>query len=113
MDDDRLRIELRTASDRAILALHGEFDLDGVAVLERALSGDAVQGAKAVVLDLTELEFMDSTGLRTLLGAQAGAGEREQAFAVTQSGEQVSRLLGVTGVSEQLKIIASADADLA
>jgi anti-sigma B factor antagonist len=72
-----------------------------------------VLGAAAVVLDLSKLEFMDSTGLRTLLGAQAGAAERNQTFAVTEGGEQVERLLRVTGVAEQMRIIASADEALA
>ena len=111
--DGRLQIELRNAPDRAILAFHGEFDLVGVPLLERELEREAVRSAAAVVLDLSELEFMDSTGLRSLLSAQAGAGERDQGFAVTQSSEQVSRLLSMTGVAAQLQIIASADAALA
>ncbi|MHB1808970.1 MAG: STAS domain-containing protein, partial [Solirubrobacteraceae bacterium] len=96
MDDARLTIELRQESDRAILALEGEFDLGSVPLLERELESEQVRGAAAVVLDLSRLEFMDSTGLRTLLSAQASAAERRQAFAVTEGGEQVERLLRVT-----------------
>ncbi|MHB1536933.1 MAG: STAS domain-containing protein [Solirubrobacteraceae bacterium] len=112
MEDDRLHVELRSTPDRAVLVLRGEFDLVGVPLLERELARDAVKDAAAIVLDLSELEFMDSTGLRTMLMAHADAAEREQAFAVTKSGEQVSRLLSVTGVAHQLEIIASADAAL-
>jgi anti-anti-sigma factor len=112
MDDDRLHVELRHEHDRAVIVLQGEFDLVGVPLLERELEGANVHEAKAIVLDLAQLEFMDSTGLRTLLSAQAAASERGQAFAVTQGSEQVQRLLRVTGVAEQLRIVASADETL-
>lgn len=112
MDDDRLRVELRRGRDRAIVALAGECDLNGVPLLERELESSDAREADALVLDLTQLEFMDSTGLRTLLSAQSAAAERGQAFAITEGKEQVERLLRVTGVAEQLRIIASADEQL-
>lgn len=113
MLDDRLRIDVRQEQGRAILALSGEFDLVGVPVLQRELETQQTGAAKEIVLDLEELQFMDSTGLRAILAAHERAQERGQDFAVTQGSTQVQRLLSVTRVGEHLKVIASPDEILA
>ncbi|HEY1689164.1 MAG TPA: STAS domain-containing protein [Solirubrobacteraceae bacterium] len=112
MFDDRLRIDVRQEQDRAILALSGEFDLVGVPALQREIETAETGAAKAIVLDLEELQFMDSTGLRAILSARERAQERGQEFAVTQGSSQVQRLLSVTRVGDHLKIIASPDETL-
>src|SRR5687768_1490211 len=68
-----LEIKERRSEDGALLlALVGELDLATVPALgERLQSASASR--EAVVLDLAELEFMDSAGLRLLLEATADA----------------------------------------
>jgi len=60
------------------------------------------------VLDLQQLTFLDSTGLRIILAARELCWRRGQEFAVTPGSPQVQRLLSVTGVGEHLRTIASA-----
>jgi anti-anti-sigma factor len=64
MGTDRLRIETETRDGRAP-ALHvaGELDL----VTTPALREEIARHAAGVVLDLSELEFLDSTGLVLLM----------------------------------------------
>jgi anti-sigma B factor antagonist len=61
------------------------------------------------VLDLQDLEFIDSTGLRVLLTAHERSRERGQEFAITPGSQQVQRLLSITRVDEHLRVIASPD----
>ena len=90
-----------------VLQLAGELDLASAPILQRELDQDAIGDAPAIVFDLDELEFIDSTGLRVILGAHQRARERGQAFAITRGSAQVQRLLSITRVGERLRILPS------
>ncbi|HTZ64138.1 MAG TPA: STAS domain-containing protein [Solirubrobacteraceae bacterium] len=102
---EHLRVELRRESDRVVMALSGELDLASAPLFQRQLDRAEIHSAPMLVLDLEDLEFIDSTGLRIVLSARAGARERGQEFAVTPGSQQVQRLLNMTRVSEHLRII--------
>jgi anti-sigma B factor antagonist len=110
---DQLRIEVRHDPGRVILSLTGELDMASAETLQRALAAEELQREPMVVLDLQRLEFMDSTGLRSVLAALEHCRERRQEFAITPGSQQVQRLLRVTGVAEHLPTIATADGVLA
>jgi anti-sigma B factor antagonist len=104
--DKHLRIEVGSERDKVVLALHGELDLVGAPLLQSEIDGDVVDGAALVVLDLEDIQFIDSSGLRVILSAHERARERGQDFAVTPGSPQVQRLLSIAGVSGHLKIVA-------
>src|SRR5829696_1094789 len=81
------------------LAVH-ETDVDGVRLLEVA----RIQRVKRVVVDLTGVDFCDSTGLRALMGAstELRVGGGRLAVAVLPGGA-VSRLFDMTGTRETLR----------
>ncbi len=110
---DQLQIEVRHAAGRVILALTGELDMASAELLQRAIDGEELQGEAMVVLDLQQLQFVDSTGLRIILAALERCRERQQEFAITPGSQQVQRLLSITGVAEHLPTIAAADAIVA
>ncbi len=107
--EDHLRVDVERRQDRVVLHLHGELDLASAPALQRAIEGPEIKDAPMVVLDLQELEFIDSTGLRSILTAYESSQDRAQDFAVTQGSPQVQRLLSITSVGEHLRIIASSD----
>jgi anti-anti-sigma factor len=107
--DKHLRIELRSEQDRVVLALHGELDLVGAPLLQGEVESAAVEGAPLIVLDLEDLQFIDSSGLRVILSAHERARERGQTFALTRGSQQVQRLLSIAGVTGHLNIIDSSD----
>jgi len=90
-----------------VVRLDGELDLASAPLLESEMERPEVGAAARVVLDLRELQFIDSTGLRTIFTAQARSREREQEFAVTRGPEQVQRLLSITRLAEHLRIVDS------
>jgi anti-sigma B factor antagonist len=106
---DQLQIEVRQEADRVIVALVGELDMASAPRLQSTVEGEALLETATVVLDLEQLGFVDSTGLRIILLARERCAERGQAFAVTRGTPQVQRLLSVTGVAEHLRTIATAD----
>jgi anti-anti-sigma factor len=109
---EHLQVEARRTDDRVVLALTGELDLASSAILERALEDGEVVAAPLLVLDLDELKFVDSTGLRVILLAREGSRARGQEFAITPGSPQVQRLLSITSVAEHMHVIASADDSL-
>jgi anti-sigma B factor antagonist len=106
---DHFRVEVRQEHDRVVLGLHGELDLASAPLLEEEIENVASTTSAPLVLDLQELQFIDSTGLRIILSAHERAKERGQQFALTHGSQQVQRLLSITGVGEHLRMIASPD----
>jgi len=92
-----------------VLSLHGELDLASAPLLQQEIENAGADTTAMIVLDLKELEFIDSTGLRIVLAGHERSQERGQEFALTRGSEQVQRLLTITGVGEHLRIIASPD----
>lgn len=110
---EHLRIDVRNESDRVVLGLHGELDLLGAPLLQKQIESAEVQATGIVVLDLQDLQFIDSAGLRVILAAHERAHSQGQEFALTRGPEQVQRLFTIAGVNEHLRIIVSPDELLA
>jgi anti-anti-sigma factor len=84
-----------------VIRLHGELDIDTVPDLEHALLRSR-PAQQRVVLDLSELKFMDSTGLRVLLRARAAAEEGHWEIRLRDVPPNIRRLFDMTGVREAL-----------
>ncbi len=80
--------------DVLVLAPRGELDLATVPVLTQAFGDDAT------VLDLSGLEFIDSTGLATLIGERRRRTEARSPFVLVRGTAQTQRLFAVTGVED-------------
>jgi len=81
-------------------------------MLEEEISKAQAQAPDIVVLDLGDLQFVDSAGLRVILAAHERSRREGREFALTQGTEQVQRLFTIAGVSEHLRIIGSPDDQL-
>jgi anti-sigma B factor antagonist len=99
-----LRLNSRTDGDRHTIALSGELDIASAPILEQALADACSAGAREVVLDMSGLEFMDSTGLRAVLRGKARCEDHDCDYRLTPAtrpveqslaGANVRRLLGL------------------
>jgi anti-sigma B factor antagonist len=102
-----LLIDVSREGERVLLRLDGELDLASVPLLESEVELATLDDTASIVLDLRGLEFLDSTGLRTILLLDKRSSERGQTFALVRGSEQVQRLMSMTRVDEHLKIIAT------
>jgi anti-anti-sigma factor len=57
------------------------------------------------VIDLRELEFMDSTGLSIIVKAHQRLSDEGRQLTLVRGSQQVQRLLDLTGVSERLQLV--------
>ncbi len=92
-----------------MVGLHGELDLLGAPLLQAEIENPEIDDAEMVVLDLQDLRFIDSAGLRTILAAHERSQRRGQTFALSRGSAQVQRLLSIAGLDEYLRIIESPD----
>ena len=83
----------------------GELDIVTAPALEQALAEATAAAVPEVVLDLRELTFMDSTGLRTLAQASARADEAGVTLSVVRGPRQIGRVLEISGLSPLLPLV--------
>ena len=100
MTHDELSIDLKTENGGGTLVfkLRGSLDLATAPTVRAALSDAAEKGSQDLIVDLTQLEFLDSTGLGVLIGAHRRAAERNGSFRLIVSDGPISRLLNITGL---------------
>ena len=102
-----------TTSDRADgvhVELSGELDLATAPKLEDELRHVEERGPGLIVLDLRPLSFMDSSGLRSLLAADARAREAGRRLVLVRGDERVQRVLRITRLDERFDIVDDVDA---
>lgn len=85
-----------------VLHLHGELDMATSPVLTDALTTALGEDGAEVVVDLTRLTFMDSTGISVLLGAVRRADEASRSFRVRSPNRTVRKTFRLTGVDRIL-----------
>ena len=86
------------------IAPSGELDIATTPALEQAIAEATKTAGAALVLDLRELTFMDSTGLRTL--AQCNARAEQDGFTLTiwRGSRQIERVLEISGLGALLPL---------
>jgi anti-anti-sigma factor len=87
------------------LALNGELDISSAQRVEDELGRIEAGRPRAIVLDLRELQFMDSTGLRTIVGADARAREQGWRLTIVRGPDAVQRIFSVTKLDERLEMV--------
>lgn len=90
------------------ITVRGELDMNTAPELQQALEQALADPAAAVMLDLCDCEFIDSTGIALIvrswqrLDREAGNGEGR--FVLCSHNHQVRRLLQITGVESQISL---------
>lgn len=95
----RLRLEIGEGARTARLALHGEFDIAAAGDASRALQELLSRDLDALTIDLSGLEFMDSTGVKFLVEGRETALARGVKLSLVHGGDPVERVLTVSGIT--------------
>jgi anti-sigma B factor antagonist len=100
---DLLRIETSQGIEGVTVRLAGEFDMASADDVTDAIA-EAKKGAGKVVVDLSEVSFLDSTGLQVLLRAssQDKRNGRRLSF-VPSKHDAVKQIVSISGVTELLQ----------
>jgi anti-anti-sigma factor len=93
-------LELRRTGDAAVVSARGDIDLSTLVQATTAL-GEARAGAALLVLDLREVGFMDTSGLRLVIEEQRRAAAGGYRFAVVPGPSRVQRLFEIAGLTAE------------
>jgi anti-anti-sigma factor len=94
-----------------VIAVEGELDMNTATDLERELEGPVAAAQAPLLIDLSRCEFIDSTGIalivRSWQALDGDDGDDGERFALCGIGQQVKRVLDVTGLEQTIPIHAS------
>ena len=85
------------------LDVAGELDAATIGAFDATIDDVIGEGARLVVLDLTHVEFLDSTGLRAIVRASKLLADRDGRLTVAGLSGAAERVLELTGVLERLR----------
>src|SRR3954469_3154476 len=102
--------DVRPDGRRAVVRLAGELDLQVAGDVGAAVEELLDAGCPAVVVDLRELSFLDSSGVHMLIEARRSAERRRRGLALIRGPRNVQRVLQITG-TEALFTFVTAEED--
>jgi anti-anti-sigma factor len=98
-EPEPLRVEVSEGPRSARIVLHGELEIASADTARRALDELLGRGLDAVVIDLSGLKFMDSTGVRFLVDGHDKARALGVRLSLVPGGDPVRRVVTVSGVT--------------
>ena len=108
MSDEPRRIEQGSLTiqsepqDAHFVSLHGELDGANAKALEDEFIRIEATSTSRIVLDLSELEFIDSTGLAVILRADRRAKNDGHVLRVLRPNRKVGRIFEISGLDQVL-----------
>jgi anti-anti-sigma factor len=100
-----LQLNTHQEGDMVAVSAIGELDLATANLLDEELRRVHELSPRLLVLDLRGLRFLDSTGIRTILAADARAQEDGAQLKVVRGPEAVDRIFRLTGIGDRLDIV--------
>jgi len=92
-------IEIRPDRSRVVVELSGELDCATVPGVATELDSLRAAGWEAIALDVRRVSFVESSGLRLFLEADARARAEGWRFELDGTAPAVERLLAITGLT--------------
>lgn len=104
-----LQVSTRVQEDRTVVVAAGEIDLYTAPTLQTQLTEVVRDGPAHVVIDLSGVEFCDSTGMNVLLVALKRVRERDGSLALAGPQSPVRRILEITGLDTVFAVYPTVD----
>jgi anti-sigma B factor antagonist len=102
-------VERTSAEGVELLMVEGELDIATAPRLIGVLNGAVQEALRSLVVDLSEVDFMDSTGLALLINAHRRLTRRRKGFAVVCPPGPLWRVFEVTDMVETLHVCPDRD----
>jgi anti-sigma B factor antagonist len=109
-----VQLEIEDRGEVVIASVSGELDLAGAPSTGNAIGEAVPTAARALVVDFTGLEFIDSSGIAMLFNLARRLGSRRQELhVVAVGGTPVARVLEIVEFDRAAPVHATRDAALA
>jgi anti-anti-sigma factor len=103
------RFETSQQGDDHLVRLFGAFDITGFKQLDEELRGIQANGRQTVTLDLRQLTFIDSSGIRAILRAYARARTLGERLRLIAGPDRVQKVFQITRLDDQLEFVDPED----
>ena|SRR5436190_11430407 len=101
-DASHINVATEIAGTEAVVRLSGELDLDGAGPVSEKLLSLADGAVRTVVINASDVTFLDSSGLRALLSAREQLERLDVGMRIESPSAVVERVLEMTGTRELL-----------
>src|SRR5690242_8613356 len=105
--------EQGSAAGHFVIAARGEIDLFTAPELKQVVTDAIESGERRVVIDLTDVSFLDSTALGVLIGAVKRLRSRGGALAIVNTEPSITKTFEITGLDQIFTILPGRDEALA
>jgi anti-sigma B factor antagonist len=104
-------LDVRTEDRNGLVhvALVGELDLSTVPKVQEELRRIEAASPATLVVDLSKLTFLDSTGLRCIVTADERARDAGRRIVIVRGPDAVQRVFAITRLDDRLDMVDSAD----
>jgi anti-sigma B factor antagonist len=99
-----MQIATTPGSDRYVITVSGEVDLATSPDLDTAIIAALDSGAGSLVVDLTDVSFMDSSGLGVIVRGLKRCREADKDLDLVITNERVLKVFGITGLDQVIPI---------
>jgi anti-anti-sigma factor len=104
----------RAGGDALVLALRGEVDMATAGMVKQAATKAITDdGYRRLVLDLSQVSFMDSSGLHAIVDAQRAMQAAGGQVKVVNGSPSLARIFELTGLNRLLTVVPDREAALA
>jgi anti-sigma B factor antagonist len=107
-----MRLISDTQARIRILALGGEIDLHFAPVFRTLLEQQTEVPTEALVLDLSEVTFIDSSGIAVIIGHLRSATRRAHAFCIGGMSDAVQQIFEIINLGKAMPVFAARQAAL-
>ncbi len=104
-----MQIELTPSAQRYVISVSGEVDLATSPKLDSAVIAALKFGTEGLVIDLSDVTFMDSSGLGVIVRGLKRCREADIALDLVITSERVLKVFGITGLDQVIPIHDSLD----
>ena len=112
--DELVTLEMERRGDVVVARVTGELDVSRAPAMGDEIAAAVPTSARGLVIDFSELEFIDSSGVAMLFGLSRRLGSRRQQLrVVAPGGEPVARVLEIVEFERAAPIDADLDTALA
>ncbi|MGH8910752.1 MAG: STAS domain-containing protein [Egibacteraceae bacterium] len=104
-----LTLEHRESGDRTVLDVGGEIDVYTAPKLRERLVELVSEGRYKIIVDMTKVEFLDSTGLGVLVGGLKRVRSHDGQLALVCNQERIYKIFRITGLTKVFPMYDSID----
>ena len=102
-----LSLETRQENSRTIIEVGGEIDVYTAPKLRECITGLVDEGHRDLIIDLEQVEFMDSTGLGVLVGGLKKVRAHDGSMRLICNQERLLKIFRITGLAKVFAIHGS------